>query len=120
MAEARSRPQTDVGLNPAAVVLTIRDLIDDDATVASDVGSHYIYMARHFRVYQPRRLLFSDGQQTLRRRVAVGHRRRDGPPGHSGGVGVGRRWIPVQRTRIGDRDAIRAQFYSYHHARQQL
>ena len=64
-AEARSRPQTDVGLNPAAVVLKIRDLIDDDATVACDVGSHYIYMARHFRVYQPRRLLFSDGQQTL-------------------------------------------------------
>ena len=63
--EARNRPQTDVGLNPAAVALKIRDLIDDDATVACDVGSHYIYMARHFRVYQPRRLLFSDGQQTL-------------------------------------------------------
>jgi acetolactate synthase I/II/III large subunit len=63
--EARSHPETDVGLNPAAVVLKIRDLIDDDATVACDVGSHYIYMARHFRVYQPRRLLFSDGQQTL-------------------------------------------------------
>jgi acetolactate synthase I/II/III large subunit len=64
-AEARNRPPNDVGLNPAAVVLKIRDLIDDDATVACDIGSHYIYMARHFRVYQPRRLLFSDGQQTL-------------------------------------------------------
>ena len=64
-AEAHNRPQTDVGANPAAVVLKIRDLIDDDTTVACDVGSHYIYMARHFRVYQPRRLLFSDGQQTL-------------------------------------------------------
>jgi acetolactate synthase-1/2/3 large subunit len=64
-AEARNRPQTDIGLNPAAVVLKIRDLIDDDATIACDIGSHYIYMARHFRVYQPRRLLFSDGQQTL-------------------------------------------------------
>jgi acetolactate synthase-1/2/3 large subunit len=63
--EARNRPQTGIGLNPAAVVLKIRELIDDDATVACDVGSHYIYMARHFRVYQPRRLLFSDGQQTL-------------------------------------------------------
>jgi len=64
-AEAHDRPQTDVGANPAAVVLKIRDLIDDETTVACDVGSHYIYMARHFRVYQPRRLLFSDGQQTL-------------------------------------------------------
>ena len=64
-AEAHDRPQTDVGVNPAALVLKIRDLIDDDATIACDIGSHYIYMARHFRVYQPRRLLFSDGQQTL-------------------------------------------------------
>jgi acetolactate synthase I/II/III large subunit len=63
--EARSRPQTDVGVNPAALVLKIRELIDDDTTIACDIGSHYIYMARHFRVYQPRRLLFSDGQQTL-------------------------------------------------------
>src|SRR4029079_5876957 len=30
-----------------------------------DIGSVYIYMARHFRVYQPRHLLFSNGQQTL-------------------------------------------------------
>jgi acetolactate synthase I/II/III large subunit len=63
--EARAHRDTGNGLNPAAVVLKIRDLIDDDTTVACDVGSHYIYMARHFRVYQPRRLLFSDGQQTL-------------------------------------------------------
>ncbi len=63
--EARVHPNTEVGVNPAALVLKIRDLIDDDATIACDVGSHYIYMARHFRVYQPRRLLFSDGQQTL-------------------------------------------------------
>jgi acetolactate synthase I/II/III large subunit len=63
--EARAHPESDVGLNPAAIVLKIRELIDDDATVACDIGSHYIYMARHFRVYQPRRLLFSDGQQTL-------------------------------------------------------
>lgn len=64
-AAARNRPQTDAGVNPAALVLKIRDLIDDDTTIACDVGSHYIYMARHFRVYRPRRLLFSDGQQTL-------------------------------------------------------
>ncbi|BBX44576.1 acetolactate synthase AlsS [Mycobacterium cookii] len=63
--EARSRPPAGAGLNPAAVVLKIRDLVDDDATITCDVGSHYIYLARHFRVYQPRRLLFSDGQQTL-------------------------------------------------------
>jgi acetolactate synthase-1/2/3 large subunit len=63
--EARAHPATGAGLNPAAVVLKIRELVKDDATIACDVGSHYIYMARHLRAYQPRRLLFSDGQQTL-------------------------------------------------------
>ncbi|QNI06094.1 acetolactate synthase AlsS [Mycobacterium kubicae] len=63
--EARSHAVGKGALNPAAIVLKVRELIDDDATVACDVGSHYIYTARHFRVYQPRRLLFSDGQQTL-------------------------------------------------------
>jgi acetolactate synthase I/II/III large subunit len=47
------------------VTLTLRELVGDDATVISDVGSHYIYMARYFRAYRPRRLLFSNGQQTL-------------------------------------------------------
>ncbi|HZA11503.1 acetolactate synthase AlsS [Mycobacterium sp.] len=63
--QARTQPETELGLNPAAVVLKIRELVDDDATIACDVGSNYIYMARHFRVYEPRRLLFSNGQQTL-------------------------------------------------------
>ena len=53
------------GLDPVAVVLKLREALTDDATVACDIGSNYIYMARHFRVYEPRRLLFSNGQQTL-------------------------------------------------------
>lgn len=52
-------------LDPIAVTLALRDAVDDETTVISDVGSHYIYMARYFRVYQPRHLLFSNGQQTL-------------------------------------------------------
>jgi len=52
-------------VNPVALVLALRDLLDDDATVACDVGTHCIYLARHFRTYQPGHLLFSDGQQTL-------------------------------------------------------
>ncbi|MGC2653247.1 MAG: acetolactate synthase AlsS [Mycobacterium sp.] len=63
--DARADSEASGAVSPVALVLTIRDLLDDDATIACDVGSHYIYMARHFRVYQPRRLLFSDGQQTL-------------------------------------------------------
>jgi acetolactate synthase I/II/III large subunit len=64
-AAAAAHPDTEVGVNPAALVLKIRDLIDDDTTVACDIGSNYIYTARHLRAYEPRRLLFSNGQQTL-------------------------------------------------------
>jgi acetolactate synthase I/II/III large subunit len=62
---ARSASAQRHRVNPAALVLHLRDGLDDNATVACDIGSVYIYMARHFRVYQPRHLLFSNGQQTL-------------------------------------------------------
>jgi acetolactate synthase I/II/III large subunit len=53
------------GMNPAALVLQLRASLDDDATVAVDMGTNYIHMARHFRTYHPRHLLFTNGQQTL-------------------------------------------------------
>ncbi|MCT9821184.1 acetolactate synthase AlsS [Microbacterium sp. W1N] len=53
------------GLDPVALVAGIRSALSDDTTVLCDVGSHYLYMARYFRTYQPRTLLFSNGQQTL-------------------------------------------------------
>ena len=62
---ARSRTPDGPGLDPAAVLLRLREELDDAATIACDIGSVYIYVARHFRVYEPRRLLFSNGQQTL-------------------------------------------------------
>ncbi|WP_236147591.1 acetolactate synthase AlsS [Mycolicibacterium sp. CH28] len=63
--DAAAYPDSEAGVNPAALVLKIRDLIDDETTVACDIGSNYIYTARHLRAYGPRRLLFSNGQQTL-------------------------------------------------------
>ncbi len=51
------------GLNPAWLVLKLREHLNDDATVTTDMGTNYIHMARHFRVYQPRHLMFSNGQQ---------------------------------------------------------
>jgi acetolactate synthase-1/2/3 large subunit len=64
-AAARNDTPDGPGLNPVAVVLRLREELDDTATITCDIGSVYIYMARHFRVYEPRRLLFSNGQQTL-------------------------------------------------------
>lgn len=63
--EARSASDDSRGLEPPAVVLKLRELLADDATVACDIGSFYLHMAQHFRVHEPRHLLFSNGQQTL-------------------------------------------------------
>jgi len=62
---ARGASHGTNGLNPARVVLLLRDLLPEETTVTCDIGSVYIYMARHFRVHEPRQLLFSNGQQTL-------------------------------------------------------
>ena len=51
--------------HPLAVVQAIQENVTDDMVVSLDVGSHYIWMARHFRCYQPRHLLISNGMQTL-------------------------------------------------------
>lgn len=60
-------PKTTTGnrVHPLQLIHTLRHLISDDTTVACDVGSHYIWMARHFRTYEPKTLLFSNGMQTL-------------------------------------------------------
>lgn len=52
-------------LHPLEVIDTLQQHVTDEMTVTVDVGSHYIWMARHFRSYEPRHLLFSNGMQTL-------------------------------------------------------
>jgi acetolactate synthase-1/2/3 large subunit len=52
-------------IHPLAFVTALRQLVDDDTIIASDIGSNYIWMGRHFYDYEPRKLLFSNGQQTL-------------------------------------------------------
>ncbi|WP_099222321.1 acetolactate synthase AlsS [Listeria costaricensis] len=66
--ELRDNPPEpdETGLvHPLSVIQELRSQVDDNVTVTVDVGSHYIWMARHFRSYEPRRLLFSNGMQTL-------------------------------------------------------
>lgn len=58
-------PASNHASHPLAVVHAIQENVTDDMHVALDVGSHYIWMARHFRCYQPRHLLISNGMQTL-------------------------------------------------------
>lgn len=52
-------------VHPLQFVATLQDLISKDTTVTVDVGTVYIYMMRYFFSYEPRRLLCSNGQQTL-------------------------------------------------------
>jgi acetolactate synthase, catabolic len=66
--DSRDEPPKEIRGNrvhPLSLIHTLRSLISDDTTVTCDVGSHYIWMARHFRSYEPKTLLFSNGMQTL-------------------------------------------------------
>ena len=58
--------QPDEGtVHPLDLIEVLQEQTDDDMTVTVDVGSHYIWMARYFKSYEPRHLLFSNGMQTL-------------------------------------------------------
>lgn len=52
-------------MHPVEIIETMQKVLTDDTTVTVDVGSHYIWMARKYRSYNPRHLLFSNGMQTL-------------------------------------------------------
>ncbi|HDG9713328.1 TPA: acetolactate synthase AlsS [Staphylococcus aureus] len=52
-------------LHLVEIIESMQKVLTDDTTVTVDVGSHYIWMARNFRSYNPRHLLFSNGMQTL-------------------------------------------------------
>lgn len=52
-------------VHPLKFVAALQARVSPSTTVTCDVGTVYIYIMRHFRAYQPRRLLCSNGQQTL-------------------------------------------------------
>ncbi|WP_056994394.1 acetolactate synthase AlsS [Limosilactobacillus ingluviei] len=63
--QAAVAPTNQAVSHPLAVVQALQKQVSDDMIVSVDVGSHYIWMARYFRSYQARHLLFSNGMQTL-------------------------------------------------------
>jgi len=64
-AKALGAQQSGFPVHPLRLIYELRNLIGDDATVVCDIGSIYVWMARYFNSYEPHRLLFSNGQQTL-------------------------------------------------------
>lgn len=64
-AKVEGARETGFPIHPLRLIYEIRNLIGDDVTVLCDIGSIYVWMARYFQAYEPYRLLFSNGQQTL-------------------------------------------------------
>ncbi len=52
-------------VHPLRFIHDLHHVVDDETTVTCDIGSVYIWMSRYFLAYEPNRLLFSNGQQTL-------------------------------------------------------
>lgn len=52
-------------VHPLRLVHALQGLLDDGATLCSDMGSFHIWMARHLVAHRPRQILIGNGQQTL-------------------------------------------------------
>ena len=52
-------------VHPLRFIYEINQFLDENSTVISDIGTHYMWLARYLLSYEPRHLLFSNGQQTL-------------------------------------------------------
>lgn len=63
--EMASVTRTSGLVHPLHFIQALQHRVPKTTTVTCDVGTVYIYMMRHFFAYEPRRLLCSNGQQTL-------------------------------------------------------
>lgn len=63
--QARGATLSGTPVHPLRFIHDLRQTIGDDVTVTCDVGVHELWMARYFFSYEPRRLLFSMGHQTM-------------------------------------------------------
>jgi acetolactate synthase-1/2/3 large subunit len=52
-------------IHPLRLCHELQELLDDDVTLCSDMGSFHIWMARHLISHRPRQIMISNGQQTL-------------------------------------------------------
>ena len=62
-AEAEKKNGTPI--HPLRLVRELQNLLSDDTTVCSDMGSFHIWLARHLYSFRARQLLMTNGQQTL-------------------------------------------------------
>ncbi len=55
----------DCPIHPLTLIESLKKVLTNQITLTCDIGSHYIWTARHLLCFEPHRLLFSNGQQTL-------------------------------------------------------
>jgi acetolactate synthase-1/2/3 large subunit len=64
-ATTKSQSQPGGPVHPLHFIALLQESLSEDTIVTVDIGTVYIWMMRYFYAYQPRRLLSSNGQQTL-------------------------------------------------------
>jgi acetolactate synthase I/II/III large subunit len=52
-------------VHPLRLVHELQQILSDDVTICSDMGSFHIWMMRYLYSFRPRQVLISNGQQTL-------------------------------------------------------
>lgn len=57
--------KTGTPVHPMRLVHELQNLLTDDTTLCSDMGSFHIWLARHLYSFRTRQLLITNGQQTL-------------------------------------------------------
>ncbi|MET0705615.1 MAG: thiamine pyrophosphate-dependent enzyme, partial [Tardiphaga sp.] len=62
---AQAARHTGMPVHPLRLLHELQGLLDEGATLCSDMGSFHIWMARHLVVHRPRQIMISNGQQTL-------------------------------------------------------
>jgi acetolactate synthase I/II/III large subunit len=57
--------KTGMPVHPMRLVHELQNLLTDDTTLCSDMGSFHIWLARHLYSFRSRQVLITNGQQTL-------------------------------------------------------
>lgn len=57
--------KTGMPVHPMRIVYELQNLLTEDTTLCSDMGSFHIWLARHLYSFRSRQLLITNGQQTL-------------------------------------------------------
>jgi acetolactate synthase I/II/III large subunit len=62
---AEASAHTGTPVHPLVLIHALQELLDEGATLCSDMGSFHIWIARHLVAHRPRQIMISNGQQTL-------------------------------------------------------